>query len=143
MRVAALAPATQKIIESASIAIDVSASGGAVALADAVVAWAKEPLTIFYPTSDKGFEQPEQAEAIERLKRVGIVERHAVYRTFAPENLPQRLREAGPIGFLFYSPSAVENFVKAGGVPGAVRCIGSSTLRAYQSLKRADWPKPR
>lgn len=135
-RIAALAPATSALLRHAVV----TAEGGAVALAEAVKAWAtKDPgalpaLNIFYPTSDKGLAQPEQAEAVRILETVGTVHRHVVYETRAPAGLREALGARRGAGFVFFSPSAVQNFMAAGGEAGRVLCVGGSTARA--------WPRP-
>jgi len=126
-RIAAVAPVTTAVLGR----VDVSASGGAVALAQAVKAWAKARLEILYPTSDVGLEQPEQEEAVRILQTVGTVHRHAVYETRAPPELEAALVEHKGRGFVFYSPSAVNNFVDAGGEASRALCVGASTARAW------------
>ncbi len=128
-RFAALKPATAALLRHATV----TAEGGAVALAEAVKAWAPAgtPLQILYPTSDKGLEQPEQAEAVRILETVGTVHRHAVYATRAPPGLAAALARHRGDGFVFFSPSAVENFRAAGGEASRVVCVGASTLRAW------------
>lgn len=126
-RFAALKPATSALLRHATV----TAEGGAVALAEAVKAWATAHLEILYPTSDKGLRQPEQQEAVRILQTVGTVHRHVVYQTRVPEGLSEALAKRRGDGFVFYSPSAVENFVQAGGVAGKVVCVGASTARAW------------
>lgn len=130
---AALAPATHGLLKHAVV----TAEGGAVALAEAVVEWAPSQggrLVIFYPTSDQGLQQPEQLEAVRLLETVGTVHRHVIYETRAPAGLDGALAKHKGDGFIFYSPSAVRNFLAAGGEAGKVVCIGASTARA--------WPNP-
>ena len=129
-RIAALAPVTSALLRHAVV----TAEGGAVALAEAVKAWATQQLNIFYPTSDKGLEQAEQAEAVRILETVGRVHRHVVYETRAPKGLREALAPHRGAGFVFFSPSAVQNFLAAGGEAGRVVCVGGSTARA--------WPRP-
>jgi uroporphyrinogen-III synthase len=134
IRIAALAPATLEAIRYA----DVTATGGAVALAQAVKAWAKQPFEILYPTSDKGLEQPEQEEAVRILETVGPVHRHAVYETRAPEGLAAALKRHAGRDFIFYSPSAVVNFVAAKGAARRALCVGASTARAWREAGQGE-----
>src|SRR5262249_10115778 len=117
-RVAAVAPATRAALGAAGGPVDVSAGGGAPALAAAVGG----PLDTLYPTSDVGTEQPEQTSALAVLEALGRVYRHVVYEVRAPAGLAERLRALGPCGYVFFSPSAVENVGRAGVVPAAGVC---------------------
>src|SRR5258708_4569504 len=63
LRIAAVAPATKALLENAGLRVDFSAEGGAVALARTITG----PTDTFYPTSDAGIDQPEQAEAVALL----------------------------------------------------------------------------
>jgi len=128
-RVAALRPVTAAMLPRA----DVTAEGGAVALANAVKEWAagKPRLAVLYLTSDKGFRQPEQLDAVRVLETVGDVYRHALYSNRAPEGLSGALAKHRGEGFVFFSPSAVEHFIAAGGEASRVICVGQSTARAW------------
>jgi uroporphyrinogen-III synthase len=138
LRVAAVEPSTKGLLESAGVRVEVSAAGGALALAEAVKRWVSTPLDIVYPTSDAGVDQPEQAAALRVLESVGRVHRHVVYEVRAPAGLTERLRALGPRGFVFYSPSAVAHVAATGVVPQAVVCVGGSTARA--ASEQAGWP---
>jgi uroporphyrinogen-III synthase len=129
-RVAALRPACAAVLPEA----DATAEGGAVALARAVSAWATPPVEILYPTSEKGLKTPEQAEAVAMLEGLGPVHRHVLYETRAPFGLADALSQHRGDGFVFFSPSAVEHFLAAGGEASRVICVGASTARA--------WPGP-
>ncbi len=131
-RIAALLPTTASVLARP----DIAAEGGAVALAQAVVKWArgKPPLEVLYPTSDQGLQQAEQLDAVRLLDTVGRVHRHVVYETRAPSGLAEALAKHRGEAFVFYSPSAVRNFIAAGGVAGRVLCVGESTAKA--------WPGP-
>ena len=72
----------------------------------------------------------------------------AVYSTVAPDNLAQELaalraaQAERPLGFAFWSPSAIENFRTAGGFElacGPVVLIGGSTLRCWSEVAPAPW----
>lgn len=129
-RVAALSPTTSAVLRRP----DITAEGGAVALANAVKGWARPGTSILYPTSDQGLEQPEQEEAVRILEAVGTVHRHAVYQTRMPGGLGEDLRRYAGRDFVFFSPSAVTNFLSAKGEARRVVCVGASTARA--------WPGP-
>ncbi|MBL8955615.1 MAG: uroporphyrinogen-III synthase [Myxococcaceae bacterium] len=131
-RIAALLPVTATVLARP----DISAEGGAVALAHAAVKWAagKPPVEVLYPTSDQGLDQPEQLEAVKILEGIGRVHRHVVYETRAPLNLAESLARHRGDGFVFFSPSAVRHFIAAGGVAAKVLCVGESTAKA--------WPGP-
>jgi uroporphyrinogen-III synthase len=138
LRIAAVAPATRAVLEAAGLGVDISATGGAVALAEAVQR--AGPTDTFYPTSDAGVEQPEQAAAVAVLESLGQVHRHVVYEVRAPKGLADQLRALGPRGFIFFSPSAVAHVAAAGVVPQGVVCVGASTVRAAK--EQAGWPAP-
>ena len=73
----------------------------------------------------------------------------AVYATVAPDNLAQELAALrspevtrSPLGFTFWSPSAIENFAAAKGFelpPGPVVLIGGSTMRCWQESAPPAW----
>jgi hypothetical protein len=98
------------------------------------------PADTFYPTSDAGVDQPEQAAAVAVLEKLGRVHRHVVYEVRAPSGLADQLRAAGPAGFIFFSPSAVEHVAGAGVVPVKAVCVGASTVRAAK--EQEGWPEP-
>jgi len=145
--VAALKPATSNALEAEGITPTIISEGGVVSLAEAVLAWAKGPLTIHYPTSDLGLKSPEQAHALELLQKAGTVERRMVYEIAAPANLRQSLERSarGDWAISFASPSAVQHFFSSGAVleqaPVRVACLGASTERAWNSARPAGWPQ--
>jgi uroporphyrinogen-III synthase len=138
LRVAAVAPATKALLEGGGVKVDVSATGGALALAEAVKR--EGPTDVFYPTSDAGVDQPEQAAAVAVLEQLGRVHRHVVYEVRAPSGLAERLRAVGSAGFIFFSPSAVEHVAATGVLPLKVVCVGASTARAAR--EQSSWPEP-
>jgi uroporphyrinogen-III synthase len=149
--VAAIAPATSATLETRGMRVAIAAHGGVRDLARAVVDSTLVPdgADVFYPTSDAALRQPEHLAAVavlgERLK----VHTRAVYETAAPGNLAEELaalrapRAArAPLGFAFWSPSAIENFRAAGGFEleaGPVVLIGGSTMRCWSELAPAAW----
>ena len=144
--VAALKPATSSALEAEGVAPAVTSEGGVVSLAQAVIAWAKGPLTIHYPTSDLGLKSPEQAQALEFLARAGTVDRQMVYEITAPSKLRESLERSarGEWAISFASPSAVHHFFGSGAVleqaPVRVACLGAATERAWNSARPAGWP---
>jgi uroporphyrinogen-III synthase len=138
LRIAAVAPATKALLEGAGVHVDISAPGGALALAEAVKR--AGPTDVFYPTSDAGVDQPEQAAAMKVLESNGRVHRHVVYEVRAPQGLAGALRAAGEAAFIFYSPSAVAHVAAAGVVPLKAVCVGASTARA--ASEQHGWPEP-
>jgi hypothetical protein len=105
---------------------------------------------VFYPTSDAALHQPEHQAAVETLSRRLRVHVRAVYSTGTPDNLRQELlalhpggqATSSPLGYCFWSPSAIENFAAAGGfelVPGPVVLIGGSTERCWREKSPAPW----
>jgi uroporphyrinogen-III synthase len=145
--VAALKPATSTMLEAEGLTPAITSEGGVVSLAEAVLAWAKGPLTIHYPTSDLGLKSPEQARALELLQKAGTVDRRVVYQVTAPANLRQSLERSarGDWAISFASPSAVQHFFGSGAVleqaPVRVACLGASTERAWNSARPAGWPQ--
>src|SRR5215831_13088199 len=141
-RVAAIAPVTSAALEARGIRVSLSAHGGVRELAQAV---ADSPAIadgteVFYPTSDAALRQPEHLAAVATLGHRLRVHTRAVYSTVAPDNLAQELAalraptDRGPLGFAFWSPSAIENFQAARGFdlpPGPVVLVGGSTLRCW------------
>jgi uroporphyrinogen-III synthase len=147
--VAAMAPVTAGLLATHGTSCTVVATGGAVALAQAV--WATWTLLgqpawhLRWPTSDVGLGTREQGEALALLSRVGPVERAAVYRTRPPEGLAEALHRSlrRPWSATFSSPSAVEAFVAGAPedavAPGNVICLGRSTARAWEAQRRPGW----
>jgi uroporphyrinogen-III synthase len=148
--VAAVAPATSASLEASRIAVEMSARGGAVALAEAVLArWeerGRPPWHIVYPTSDVALEAKEQTLALSILSRVGPVQREAVYANRVPAGLAAALETslAGRWSACFHSPSAVRALLAeappGATVPAHVVCFGRSTLDAWNQGRRASWP---
>ncbi len=132
-RFAAVAPRTADVVVEAGARVDVTAEGGAVALAHAVVD-AGFRGRVLYPTSDAGLAQPEQQEAVALLAARGEVVREAVYATRPPAGLADALAaRAGPLKAVVFSPSAARALAGAVAArPGAaaVVCVGESTARA-------------
>jgi len=145
---AAVAPATAAVLAAASVPVEISARGGSVALARAIVQAASATndhrhaatttTRVLYPTSDQGMQQPEQRDALALLSTVsGDVRRAAVYTTTpAPGLAPAVARLPRPAGLVFFSPSAVDAFVDvadAGLLASACAvCVGESSARAWQ-----------
>jgi uroporphyrinogen-III synthase len=146
--VAAIAPTTSATLEARGIKVSIAATGGVQALARAVSESGTVPdnADVFYPTSDAALRQPEHHAAVATLGARLRVHTQAVYATVAPPNLPQEiagLRSASaPLGFVFWSPSAIENFSAAGGfelVPGPAVLVGGSTQRRWRELAPPEW----
>jgi hypothetical protein len=104
---------------------------------------------VYYPTSDVALRQPEHHAALSILaKRLRVLEK-AVYSTVAPENLAQTLAalcvpqpDRLPLGYTFWSPSAIEGFRAARGFElpnGPVVLIGGSTMRCWSELAPPAW----
>lgn len=146
--VAALAKVAQALKLSGREVL-VESSGGAVALAVALAdAWQSVApgvrTRIFYPHSDLAPEEPEHAEARRVLSLCGEVTAHAVYRVVAPARLAERLADLGPnAGLVFFSPSAVKNFLsaRAAAAPVQVVAFGGSTARAWNEGRPPGWPE--
>ena len=149
--VAAIAPTTSATLAARRIRVGLSAQGGVRELAEAVVKSALIPdgAQVFYPTSDVALRQPEHLAAVATLAGRLKVNTKAVYSTVAPDNLAQELaalRAPGvtrlPLGYAFWSPSAIGNFAAAAGFdlpPGPVVLIGGSTLRCWQETAPPAW----
>jgi uroporphyrinogen-III synthase len=150
--VAAISPMTSATLEERGIHVDLTARGGVRDLAQAVHDSSAVPsrTEVFYPTSDAALRQPEHQAAVETLSKRLRVHVRAVYSTAMPANLRQELSGLqadqadvpGPYGFCFWSPSAVENFVAAGGLqlaPGPVVLVGGSTERCWRQQAPAPW----
>ncbi len=151
--VAAVAPSTTELLDASQCAVDLSAPGGTVALANALLTWWKKlgqpRWHVRYPTSDRGVSSAEQAAAADVLVRVGPVDRRVVYETRTPDELSSSLAATlrAPWAVSFASPSAVESFfgrLPAGApAPEHVLCFGSSTASACNSRQPAGWPAAR
>jgi uroporphyrinogen-III synthase len=149
--VAAIAPTTSATLEARGIRVTISAHGGARELAQTVHDHAAlaNGTDVFYPTSDVALRQPEHLAAVATLGGRLRVHTRAVYSTVAPANLAPELaalRQAdatrSPTGFVFWSPSAIENFAAAGGFtlePGPAVLIGGSTERCWRESAPAAW----
>ncbi|MGV3622810.1 MAG: uroporphyrinogen-III synthase [Archangium sp.] len=144
-RVAATAPATSRQLRRSGIHVQLETEGGAIALAEAVVA-SKRPARIRYPTSNVGLESVEQNVAIGLLKDAGIqVDRQLAYEVNTPRELAQRAGELQrkPYALVFASPSAVRNFLPhaaSSPPPLHVVCFGQSTHRAWERTRPPEWP---
>jgi uroporphyrinogen-III synthase len=149
--VAAIAPTTSATLEARGIRVTITAHGGVRELAQTVLDHAALPdgADVFYPTSDAALRQPEHLAAVATLSRRLRVQTRAVYSTVAPANLGAELaalRQAdadrAPLGFAFWSPSAIENFSAAGGFslePGPTVLIGGSTERCWRERAPPTW----
>jgi hypothetical protein len=102
---------------------------------------------VFYPTSDAALRQPEHLAAVATLGRRLRVHTRAVYSTVAPATLTAEIASlgadaGGPAGFVFWSPSAIENFSAANGFglsPGPVILVGGSTERCWRETAPPAW----
>ena len=150
--VAAISPTTSATLESRGIRVKLSAAGGVRELAKAVNDSPGIPAgaDIFYPTSDAALRQPEHLSAVATLSQRHRVHSHAVYSTMAPDNLAGEVAAlrspespvASPLGYCFWSPSAVENFGTARGFdlpPGPVVLVGGSTMRCWRETAPPAW----
>lgn len=150
--VAAIAPTTSATLEARGIRVALTAHGGVRELARAVVDSNAVPsgADVFYPTSDAALRQQEHHAAVATLNSRLRVHTKAVYSTVAPANLAQELAALRadatparlPLGFAFWSPSAIENFSAARGFElpaGPVVLIGGSTLRCWQERAPPEW----
>ena len=150
--VAAIAPTTSATLEARGIHVGLAARGGVRELAQAVFDSPTIPAgaDVFYPTSDAALRQPEHLAAVATLSQRLRVHTQAVYSTVAPDNLVQELaglRASGaptgaPLGYCFWSPSAIENFASARGFelpPGPVVLIGGSTERCWRENTPPTW----
>lgn len=148
--VAAIAPTTSATLEARGIKVSITAHGGVQELARAV---GESPLVadgaeIFYPTSDAALRQPEHLAAVATLGARLRVRTQAVYATVAPPNLAHELAalrtSQAPLGFCFWSPSAIANFSAAGGFelpPGPAVLIGGSTMRSWRETAPPLWQR--
>jgi len=150
-QVAAIAPTTSAALEARGIRVTLSAHGGVRELAQAVLDSPAIPdgTEVFYPTSDAALRQPEHLAAVATLGKRLRVQTRAVYTTAAPPNLAQELAalktpqaDRSPLGFAFWSPSAIESFQAAGGfelTPGPVVLVGGSTMRCWSEVAPPAW----
>jgi uroporphyrinogen-III synthase len=148
--VAAISPTTSATLEARGIVVSLSAKGGVRELAKHVVGSKSVPegAEIFYPTSDAALRQPEHLAAVSVLGTKFRVHTQAVYSTVAPANLAQELAAlrapspATPLGYAFWSPSAIENFSAAQGFQlpaGPVVLVGGSTERSWREIAPPAW----
>jgi uroporphyrinogen-III synthase len=146
--VAAIAPTTSATLEARGIKVAITATGGVQELARAVVDsnLVADGTEVFYPTSEVAMRQREHLAAVETLRLRLRVRTQAVYTSAAPANLRQDLAAARglgtPAGFVFWSPSAVENFSAAGGFSppaGPAVLVGGSTLRRWKEIAPPEW----
>jgi uroporphyrinogen-III synthase len=149
--VAAISPNTSATLEARGIRVGLTAHGGARELAEAVKNRASLPdgAEVFYPTSDAALRQPEHLAAVATLGERLRVHVRAVYSTVAPANLGQELaqlvcasEQRPPLGFAFWSPSAIENFAAVRGFelpPGPVVLVGGSTERCWRAMAPPTW----
>lgn len=135
-RFAALSPSTAAAVREAGLPVDVTAEGGALALALAL-GTSKLDGTVLYPTSDAGLAQPEQEQAVVVLRERFDVVREAVYSTGPARDLDDRL-DALPRGnawrAVVFSPSAARALAAAlarrKAPPPVIVAVGASTARA-------------
>ncbi len=149
--VAAIAPTTSATLEARGIRVTLAAQGGVRELAQAVFDSPAIPAgaEVFYPTSDAALRQPEHQAAVAVLSQRARVHTQAVYSTVAPDKLAEELAAlrapaapAGPPGYCFWSPSAIENFAAARGFelpPGPVVLVGGSTERSWRETAPPHW----
>ena len=150
--VAAIAPTTSATLEARGIRVGLAAHGGVRELAQAVLDSPAIPAgaDVFYPTSDAALRQPEHQAAVATLSQRLRVHTQAVYSTVAPDNLVQELAAlrapdapgGPPLGYCFWSPSAIENFAVARGFelpPGPAVLVGGSTERCWRESAPPHW----
>lgn len=148
--VAAISPTTSATLEARGIRVHVSAHGGVRELAAEVVRSAQVATgtEVFYPTSEAAQRQPEHLAAVAELASRFRVHAQAVYRTVIPVSLQNELAALGTPGapaapgFIFWSPSAIENFGSARGFerpPAPVVLVGGSTMRAWGEIAPPEW----
>lgn len=149
-RIAALAPATARFLNEQGHRCMLTATGGAVALARALV---EHPLgdadvertgeggqgeipVVLYPTSDAGLAQQEQADAVSVLEKRFSVVRSAVYCTRTAPRFAAELAALPGRGLcvVVHSPSAARALADAVAVTGLrlhdVVAVGTSTAAA-------------
>lgn len=144
-RCAAMAPTTASKCLSLGLNVELHVEGGVVALARALVARTEWSGRLRYPTSPAGLASDEQAEALAVLSQRFEVQRRVVYVTQAPHGLSAQLAPLlhAEWSVVLASPSAVQHFLSAvptRQAPHHVVCQGSSTLRAWNSLRPEGWP---
>jgi hypothetical protein len=91
--------------------------------------------------------QPEHLAAVDTLSQRLRVHTKAVYSTVAPANLAAELAalrqgSGAPLGYCFWSPSAIENFAAADGFAlpaGPVVLVGGSTERSWREAAPPAW----
>jgi len=150
--VAAIAPTTSSTLEARGIRVGLAAHGGARELAQAAIDSPALPTgaEVFYPTSDAALRQPEHQAAVATLSQRFRVHAQAVYSTVAPANLNQELTALRapdatarpPLGYCFWSPSAIENFATARGFDlpqGPAVLVGGSTERCWRENSPPHW----
>jgi hypothetical protein len=139
---------TSATLESRGIRVGLTAHGGVRELAQALHDSHAIPAgaEIFYPTSDAALRQPEHLAAVATLSQRFRVQVKAVYSAAAPEKLEQELAAARaaqtPLGYCFWSPSAIENFGAAQGFQlpaGPVVLVGGSTERCWRERAPPAW----
>ena len=148
--VAALSPSTARALEAERTTPTITAAGGAVSLAEAVLGWwtaqHKPPTRVRYPTSDAGLQSPEQTDALRLLAKLGEIDRRIAYGVFPPADLRSSLERGarGDWAISFASPSAVHHFFASGAAferaPSRVTCHGDSTERAWNVARPEGWP---
>ncbi|HTU66579.1 MAG TPA: uroporphyrinogen-III synthase [Steroidobacteraceae bacterium] len=149
-RVAAISPTTSATLESRGIRVSLTAKGGVRELAQHVVDSQSIPAgtEIWYPTSDAALRQPEHLAAVTTLSSRFRVHTKAVYSTVAPDTLSPEIAAlraadaAKPLGYAFWSPSAIENFSAARGfqlTPGPAVLVGGSTERCWREIAPPAW----
>lgn len=141
--VAALEPNCTRILREGGVEPRFCSGGGAVELARTVAsARAGARLHVHYPTSDAGLLRDEQDDALRLLELAGPVNRFVSYRVHTPAGAGRQLSSTNEgDGWLFFSPSAVENFFSLSGPrPSRVWCHGRSTREAWQAQREALWP---
>lgn len=149
---AAVAPVTARLLEAAGLPVSIRSKGGVASLAREVVASLGDGPRpcVLYPTSDRGDDSDEHAEALAVLAPRADVVGDVVYSTHAAPGLDAALRDLEPdAALLFFSPSAVTAFVTAASragvsLPATVVCFGGSTARAFaRHAGREAIPAPR
>jgi hypothetical protein len=135
----ALEPVTAKYLRDWGMEVEVSATGGSIALAEAVVARSKHS-RFLWPTSDAGLRTDEHAHVVQLLRDAGkSIEARAVYTTVADPSLDDNLRLLqGRVRFhaVLFSPSAahaLHDALERTGARGLARVVtvGASTARAW------------
>lgn len=141
VRWAAVEPATSKVVAGWAV-VDVSAPGGSMGLAEAVIATPRVPTRLFWPTSDAGLASDEHKSVEKRLRDAGFsVNSRAVYTTIPDVHLDDNLRllqRRVRFHAVLFSPSAaraLHDALARTGVTGLARVVtvGASTARAWAS----------